>query len=259
MRRRVGSVSRPAISNITLRSISASPPPLTRPKLKLGLRIRPACTNSASETPNSAKETFRAALLSSAIWTADSGVSGADSKDCTCVLDCWLSFRVSFVKGLTCPIRSCVSRETSFKPPSGEKLAQPARNTTPNTVATRLGVGNDNRFMLFAFHVHLMALVRIARRRRLGVFLAFCTGRHFHRHVPLSAMLRATDDFLICLNPGPIWRCLGLPNRLNISKSRDIFQRRHRGIGICHRRSGASGLSGLCIDNRREANRCQKQ
>ncbi len=247
------------MSNITLRSISASPPPLTRPKLKLGLRIRPACTNSASETPNSAKETFSAALLSSAIWTADSGVSGADSKDCTCVLDCWLSFSVSFVKGLTCPIRSCVSRETSFKPPSGEKLAQPARNTTPNTVATRLAVGNDNRFMLFAFHVHLMAFVRIVRRRRLGFFLAFCPGYHFHRHVPLSAMLRAPCYILICLNPGLIRRCRGLPNRLNIRKSGNIFQRRHHRLSIRHCRRGARGLSGLCIDNRREANRCQKQ
>lgn len=247
------------MSNITLRSISALPPPLMRPKLKLGLRIRPACTNSASETPNSAKETFSAALLSSAIWTAESGVSGADSSDCTCEVDCWLSFSVSFVKGLTCPIRSCVNRETSFKPPSGEKLAQPARNTTPNTVATRLGAGNDNRFMSFAFHVHLMAFVRIVRRRRLGFFLAFCLGYHFHRHVPLSAMLRAPGHILICLNPGLIWRYRGFPNRLNISKSRDIFQRRHYGLSIRHRRSGASGLSRLCIDNRREANRCQKQ
>jgi hypothetical protein len=136
-----GEVSSPTMSNITLRSISTSPSPRIFPNEKLGLRMRPACTRSASAIPSSAKEACRPLLLSKATCTAVSGVSGLLSSRFTLVsMD---SVLLPGLKNWTVwPVRSLVRVETVLSPPSCENVAHPVskRATRPSVRGRRRGI-----------------------------------------------------------------------------------------------------------------------
>jgi len=127
---------------------------------KRGFGSRPACTRSASEMPSSKKDACSPLLLSKAICTASSTLNGFCSSSATrWSMLFWSSLLRTHFTSLS--MRSLAVFSTGLKPPSEEKLAQPARNRVASKAAVVLRVS-----------VVVISLLRVAchdqRADRLG-------------------------------------------------------------------------------------------